>query len=185
MTATTNPARCAGADDGEIFSQVRRRHRTSVAVASFASFANDSRNCANVHATAASTPDAKPDTDWSRLQLGLDQRTRQSAFQSDHHQPRARQRVVGGQRADQLQRLRQRVRLGRLLFGRHPRPQGDHFQPVATGRHRLHPIGRKRIQRNQRADRRLRVTLRFNRLGFLTAVLRCRHHPDAVRKGEL
>ena len=51
--------------------------------------------------------------------------------------------------------------------------------------HRLHPIQRGRIQRHQRADRRVRAALRFRRLGIVAAVLRHRHHPVAVREGAL
>ncbi len=56
---------------------------------------------------------------------------------------------------------------------------------VAAGGYRLHPIQRRRLQRHQRADRSVRAALRFRRLGLVTAVLRYRHHPDAVREGAL
>ena len=109
----------------------------------------------------------------------------QPALQPDDHQPRARHGAARRQRADQLQRLRQRVRLGGIVLGRHSRPQGAHAQSVAAGRHRLHPVQRGRLQRHQRADRRVRAALRFHRLGIVAAVLRRRHHPDAVREGAL
>ena len=109
----------------------------------------------------------------------------QPALQPDDHQPGARHGAARRQRAGQLQRLHQRVRLGGIVLGRHSRPQGAHAQSVAAGRHRLHPVQRGRLQRHQRADRRVRAALRFHRLGIVAAVLRRRRHPVAVREGAL
>ena len=123
--------------------------------------------------------------DRSRFQRRIDQRPGQAALQPDDHQPRARHRAARHQRAGQLRRLRQRVRFGGIVLGRHSRPQEPDPQSVAARRHRLHPLQRRRLQRHQRADRRVRAALRFHRLGIVAAVLRHRHHPDAVREGPL
>ncbi len=129
----------------------------------------------------------RPHSDADRLgfQRRLDRRPRQSALQPDDHQPGARHGAARRQRAGQLQRLHQRVRLGRIVLGRHSRPQGADAQSVAAGGHRLHPVQRGRIQRHQRADRRVRAALRFHRLGIVAAVLRHRHRAVAVREGAL
>ena len=100
-----------------------------------------------------------------------------------YHQPGAGHRVARRQSAGQLQRLRQRVRFRRVVSaGIHGRKEIT-SNPSASGRPRLYPVRRERIQGDRRADRCFRVALRFHRLGLLAAVLRCRHHPDAVRKG--
>ena len=93
-----------------------------------------SRRVPDVQSAPSPTADALTTPDRRRFQRRLDRRPRQSALQPDDHQPRARHGAARRQRTGQLQRLRQRVRLGRLVLGRHSRPQGDHAQSVAAGR---------------------------------------------------
>src|SRR5258708_10905016 len=51
------------------------------------------------------------------------------------------------------------------------RPPRSTLFPYTTLFRSFHPIQRGRIQRHQRADRSVRASLRFHRLGVVTAVL--------------
>ena len=181
MTAAIPPACCAGADDGKIYPQfhpVARACRGGFAMLIPALTIPASAQTYSPSPTPTHSPSPSPrlhrprrprraDTDANAhshadrfgFQRGIGQRSGQAALQPDDHQPRARHGAARHQRAGQLRRLRQRVRLGGIVLGRHPRPQEPDRQSGAAGGHRLHPVQRRRLQRHQRADRRVRAAL--------------------------
>ena len=179
MTAAIPPACCAGADDGKIralnvgrLCGVCRGFAAADSGADHPGIGAKSR-----HRIPTNSPPphrlrqlADPDTDFivqpnsTATPTGsgsarIGQGPGQAALQPDDHQPGARHGAARRQRTGQLRRLRQRVRLGGIVLGRRSWPQESDAQSGIAGGHRLRPVQRRRLQRHQRADRRIGAAL--------------------------